>query len=434
MDALNKALMTSATGANLLPYDLAPGIMEYLGKISPLWSAMPKKPAAGKVHEWTQRTAVPAGRFEGELATPAPLISTYTRPTVQLKILRIAGGVSGFQQAVSEKFINALQAEIEGAVEGFAETLEWSILYGNKNDAYQFDGLLAFMTADAAAHRTIAAGGNFLDVDGVIALSDLDKMIDSVNAFRVGQRDRRVFLTSNQMISKISGLQTRVNRLVNSVDFEGGFRLATYRDIPMIPSSFVVPAAATTSPTITATKGNGGALATAATYWSIASVTATGEQIASATATATPETSNLMCDLAWTADATALLYKIYRGTTNTTDGMYLLTTIAAKTYDSEGVPTGYVEAYKDMGTLTLSTAVHPMAAGEESLFLVDLDATRGMQMLGMVSPLGERTDTFVSYIPLATRKSAFEFMIEGFMAEMLPYPTLNAVARRAKIA
>lgn len=434
MELLNKALLTSATGSALIPYDLNPAILEYLGKINPLWAAIPKKQADSKTHEYTVRTAVPSARFEGELTDPSAVSSTYARSSVQLKIMRIAGGVSGYQQAVTERFVDALQTEVSGAVEGFGELVEWATLYGNKNDAYQFDGLEALMLADSAAKKSISAGGNILDVDGVISLSHLDAMIDAVNSYRGGQRDRRVFVASNSMISKISGLQTKISRNVQSVEFEGGFRMLTYRDLPLVPSSYVSPAATTTSPAVSAAAAAGGSLPDLARYYAIASVTPAGEQLMGSIATATTATTNNSVALTWTADANALLYKVYRGDATGADNMGLLATIAAKTYDGTGAVSGTVAAYTDDGSATVNTAVRPLATGEENIFLVDLDPTRGIQFVGKMSPLGEAVDSFVSFVPLATRKSAYEFLIESFMAMIAPYPALHAIARRAKTA
>lgn len=369
-----------------------------------------------------------------ELTDPNYLSSGFSRETVQLKILRIAGGVSGFQQTVSSKFINALQSEISGAVEGFSEALEWALVHGNKNDAYQFDGLEALMLADATAKKSIATGGNFLDVDGVIALSNLDTMIDATSGYRDAVRDKKAFLMTPQMISKVSGLQTRVSRDVATMEFEGGFVMSTYRGIPLVPYTNLAPASTSTSPTLSAAAAAGGSLPAATYYYVIASVTAAGEQIASAEVSATSASTNNTIDLTWTADATALQYRIYRGTSTGADNLSLLKVIAAKTYTASGALNSTVAAFSDNGTLTPVTAVKPLASGEQNIVLVDLDATRGLQMVGMVSPLGEQTDSFISYIPLATRKSAYEFMIEGFMAPIAPYATLHTIARRCKLA
>lgn len=66
MNPLTKALqVTTGDGQHLIPEDLNPAIMEYLGRLSYLWSAIPKVQGGGKSHEYTKRTTVPLGWFEG---------------------------------------------------------------------------------------------------------------------------------------------------------------------------------------------------------------------------------------------------------------------------------------------------------------------------------------------------------------------------------
>ena len=137
-------------------------------------------------------------------------------------------------------------------------------------------------------------------------------MIDVVETYRGTNRDPKVFIASQQMISKLSGLQTKIQRTVQQVEFEAGFRLDTYRGIPMLPSGFVRPATTTTSPTVTATAAAGGSLADDEYFYRIASVTMYGEQIIGAENSATTATTNNTVALTWTADTNAKLYKIGR--------------------------------------------------------------------------------------------------------------------------
>jgi hypothetical protein len=242
-----------------------------------------------------------------------------------------------------------------------------------------------------------------------------------------------VFLMTPSMISKVSGLQTRISRTVQQVEFEGGFRFASYRGIPLVPATNLTHTAA--SPTLTATIAAGGALATQAWYYSIASVTENGEQLCSAEATATSATTNNKVNLTWTADANAKLYKIYRGSTTGIANHFLLAVIPAKTYDGDGALSTNVAAWSDDGSLTPSAVIKPTAtSGDEQIFLINMSNERGYGVVGKMSPLGERTDQFFSYIPLATRKSAYEFMIEGFLAGIARYPELNIIAKRARLA
>lgn len=435
MSILTKALkITTNGGDNLTTEDLEPAIYEYLGKVSPLFSMLPKRQANGITHSFVRRTAIPRAEFAGELTEPNFQASTYDRQGADLKIMRISGGVSGFQQSVSEEFVNALDSEITGSLEGLAETLEWSVLYANAADVKQFNGIEAYVQNSSVANKSLSAGGSILDVDGVIALSHLDSMLDAVSKYRMARSDQYAFLATPDMISKVSGLQTRINREVQSIEYEGGFRLASYRGVPIIQTGYLSPAATTTSPTVAATIGAGGSLPAATYYYAISSVTIAGEQIVGTADDAVSATTNNTANLAWTADPNALLYKIWRGTSSNADDLQLLTTIPALTYDSTGAVNGVVNSYADAGTITPTAAIHPLSTGEQSIWLINLNAERGYNLAGMLSPLGEKTREYFKFVPLATRKSALEYMIEGFLTGYTAYPELNVVARRAKQA
>jgi hypothetical protein len=433
MSILTKALkITTNGGDNLTSEDLAPAIYEYLGRVSPLFSMLPKVQANGITHSYVRRTAIPRAEFAGELTEPNFQASTYARLSADLKIMRISGGVSGFQQAVSEEFINALDSEISGSLEGLAETLEWSVLYANSADVKQFNGIEAYVTDSSGT--AVSAGGSVLDVDGVITLSHLDSMLDAISKHRMARSDQYAFLSTPEMISKVSGLQTRINREVQSLEYEGGFRLSTYRGVPMIQSGYLSPAATTTSPTVTAAAAAGGTLTDATRYYAISSVTIAGEQLVGTADDAATATTNNSVALTWTADPNALLYKVWRGTSAAADDLQLLTTIPALTYDGTGAVNGSVASYTDTGAATPKAAFHPLTTGEQTIWLINLNPERGYNLAGMLSPLGERTREFFKFIPLATRKSALEYMIEGFLSGYTAYPELNLVARRVKMA
>lgn len=430
MSALEKALATtSASGTALLPEALEPVIIEYLSRNMPLWGMIGKGQADSKTHEYTKRTGTAGAWVEGEATAQSVTSSTYARESVQLKVLRSWGSVTGFQQAMSERFVNALDEEIHGSVLGFADLLEYMMLWGNDVDTYQFNGFDTFIQEDSTA-----SSDNVFDLDAAVTLTHLDNMIDAAETYRGTQRDMKAFIASQQMISRITGLQTKIQRSVQQVEFEGGFRMETYRGIPLVPSGFVRPAATTTSPAVTATAAAGGSLADDEYFYRIASVTMYGEQLIGDEDSATTATTNNSVDLTWTADANAKLYKIYRGTTAGADNLDLLTTIAAKTYDSSGAVTGNVASWSDEGTLTADTSQVPLSSGEENLFLVNLNPTRGSELVGKVGPYGDPINEFITYTELARTKSTFDYMLEAYAALKVPYPQLHAVARRARTA
>lgn len=335
---------------------------------------------------------------------------------------------------MSDRFVDALSAELSGSMEAMAQAIEWAMMYGNDVDAYQFNGIDTYISENATAKKLISQGGSILNVDAALALTDLDAMIDNVSSYRGTAGDPMVFLASPQMISRVSGLQTKMSRESQMVEFEGGFRMRTYRGIPLYPTSMTRPLATTTSPTVTATAAAGGSLADATYYYAISSVTEAGEQLHGVIDDATTATTNNKVNLTWTADANAKLYKIFRGTTTGADNLGLLAVIAAKTYNADGSVNTNVAAWSDDGSLTPNTAIQPLATGEETVWLLNLSPERGVKMLGKISQIGEPINQWMTYLPLAPRKSAFEYMIETFMAQQVPYPYLHAIARRAKTA
>lgn len=435
-ELLQKALMNTTDQSSLIPEDLSPMIHGLLEEEFPLWTLLSRERAQGPVHEYRIRATLPQAWFQGELANSDFRSATYASREVRLKIVRSWGGVSSFMQKMSERFVNALQEAIQTAVLGLANTMEYSILYGTyAADSFQSNGITAQLLADATAKVEYASGGNIYHVDAALTLTHLDNILDRTAGYRGSSADRRIIIASREMISRISGLQTRVTRDIQTVTYEGGFTMTTYRGVPLLPSDLLVPAATTTSPTLSGVIAAGGSLPAAGYYYAISSVTLGGEQKPSAaTSVVTSATTNNTANLTWTADTNAKLYYIWRGSTNVVADMTLLKVIPALTYDSDGNITGAVAATSDDGTYTLTASMKPLSTGEQ-LFVVNISANeRGVKIMGAVSPLGDPMEDYFTFTPLATINASIRFMIEGFIGYKVPYPTLNAILRRAKLS
>lgn len=431
LNELRKALTSSDVSA-LIPEDLEPALVEYLYTVSPLISLIDKKQASGKTHEVNVRTDVPDAWFEGELTTPVSTNSTYTRQSVQMKIVRIAGEVSHFAQATTSEYTNLLATELEASVEATARLIEFQDIWGNATaDAYQFNGLDAMISADAT--------DNIFDVDGTITLSTLDNMIDAVEESAGVDRDPKLFVMSNKMISKIAGLETRVGMDVTSLEYPGGLRMTSYRGIPMLAAGYVRPKGTAFALTSATQSTASGTLGVGAYRYKVAPVTLTGgEKVSGAMQTATLAGVGKIT-LAWTADADARLYKIYRtaaGEADDDDNYDLIATVAAKTYDGSGNVTGNVVSFIDDGSYTANTYVHPLGSNEETIWLVDLNPSRGFSQLVLPNRMGADISAgqgMIKYVPLAKVKSSESFMLESFVAAQLPWAKTCAVARRVSI-
>lgn len=439
---LRKALTaSSASGTALIPEDLEPLIRANLLQRSPLTRMVPVIMADGNIHRVVRRTANnTAAWFEGEMTTPSYSQSTYARRSAEVKILRTHGQASNFMVSASRSFTDVLADEIVSATEGLADLFEYSTLWAVSDDlstraftgdAYQYNGVYAYILEDAAAN-------NIVDVDGTIALSHLDSLLDlTMNQYRNASGLNWVFLMSPQMQSKVSGLQTLIRRESPAIEFEGGFVMETYRGVPILPTGFTRPAGTTTSPAVTAApagSGGGIALATGNYMYKIASITIYGEQVAG-TADATNAVTNGThdtVDLTWTADANAKLYAIYRTNTddsNDDDNYDLIDIIAAKTYTATGAVNTNVASYSDTGLTGIAT-VHPLGASEETVFLVGMGANQGVARPVLTPNAGEPMDELVRYVPVVETTDSVQFRLNSYHTLQVPWGQLHGAIRR----
>lgn len=391
---IQKAL-DSTTGAALIPESLAPVVVEYAKKLNPLMGILRWNKAAGKTHEFARRTALPASGPEGEGAVTPSSRSSYARDSVQLKIIRTRGGVTGFERAATASFADALQTELNGAVESQAYSIEQQLLWGNSADPYQIDGLDALITT------------NLIDVDGVIQLADLDEMIDLVRDSGA-KRDPLLLIMSNKMLSKVSSLYvSQFSLQLPSVDVRGGYRLSAYRDIPILESSFLRPAA--TMGAVDLQADSGGNLAAGTYYVRVSAVTQDGETVACASQSVTvSDNGKIVVD--WTGSAVegALLYKIYTTEPDgEAGGETLQLVVAGRTYDGDGTPSGAVTGAEV--TKYVSGGNPPLDEGDETVYLVDLNPDQGLEVeyLGLSPIVIER---------LARTSDSEEFLLKTYFA------------------
>ena len=430
---LSKALTaTSSSGAALQPEDLEPALVEELFRLQPLLALMPIKQATARVHEIARRTAHGKARFEGELVDDraGAVSSTFDRPTVTLKVLHHWGAVSGFQQAASRRFIDSLVAEQQGGIEAMSNQFEFGLLWGHTVDPYLFGGFDQLVVT------------NLINHNGVVSLTLLDDIIDAATGFRGADRDPAIFIASKKMISKITGLQGLARIPVETVEFqvpgfEGGLRMTSYRGYPLLETDYVRPVAQAPG-NFAGAPATGGSLTAGAYRYQIASVRENGEQRAATEITVTTSAGNLIAALTWDEDADAILYKIFRSNAAGGAGTaYLLTTIAARNRDSSGKPTTAVVAFNDDGTVTRpagAASERMLGAGDENIFFTNLNPDRGSSLVGLLNPLGQPVTNLVQFIPLATTRESFDFMLSSFAALQVPWENLHAHARRVRIS
>lgn len=330
---LQEALTAANVGA-LISKQIDPMLLEYQRRYSPLVRSLPTTKWGSSTYYFNQRTSrVPGGFVTDGGARPVGT-STYVQNQFQIKNLQAVGAVTGFAQEVTRAVIGDLQRrEIEGAVQGLYWDIETGIDWGNAastlNGPYPaFDGLDTLVSQFVG---TPTAPQNSLDEAGAtLALRHLDLIIDLVeqNAAAPVMGAEWMFVVSSTANSKIA------QDLVNQQRFLGnagatqiapGFNVPSYRDIPIVKSSFLGARGLSVGTVTTSTATTGGTLAAGTYYYRISAVIARmGEITASAEVSQVTTGATSTVTLAFTPPtgyegSLSQLYKVYRSTATGTE-------------------------------------------------------------------------------------------------------------------
>jgi hypothetical protein len=441
---IQKAMLTSATGVAeaTIPEHLEDIITNTAVRLVPELAVPVLKYDPQKFHEFNRVISIPsAGSAQGEASTTQTKRSVYTRDSVQLKVMKRKGAVTGYLKDASTGYLEQPAAEMENHVQSFGNDIRTYLLFGNKGaDQYTFDGLDRFI----ATNRVNQSVGGVVPTD----LSLLNAMLDA-NTRRQGAAHRKVFLMSPELLSKFSELWTIVRdnreakRGSNVIAVDGGYRLETYRNVPILETSATRPL--TTMGTVTtASAGSGGAIPDDQYFFRVAAVTWDGEQLASAEVDETTSNADTLT-LSFSAVDNALFYKVYCG--DTTGVLTLVKIVSAFTYDSDGTVSGDVTSIVfSSNPLTPDSTSVPthmqddvplVATGgvpPEYLILWDLDEFQGMGKLAYTNTKGSRFRGLITPMELAQTDDNHPFLLKSYSALVDAFEETSYMIRGVRIA
>ena len=373
---------TSTTSGNvLIPLDIDRAIAETALVTSGLLALIPETTWRSGTYDQNRRTALGRARFVGDNTSAPEVNSTYGRYSEPLKQLQYKSGVTGFLEAASQELLDALQSEVVGGTISTMYEKECYVMYGNSaGDPNSITGLQQYSQN---------ANGMLL-VDGTgttINTGVLDAMIDGIQNRGVRLSALNSFLQmTHKMQSKLSAVvgygvtggtpSTGTLRYFGDVEVAGGFRLMTYRGIPIVPTSFGQSDQAWTGGTMTGadTSADGGTLTANTTYrYFVSAILQTGETLPSnevSVTTANDANNAHTITLTITAVAGARFYMIYRTAAGGAAGSevhYTTIQAAINTVDSLGfITANAVTKWKDTGVrnvIALSGAAPWMVTG-----------------------------------------------------------------------
>ena len=369
--------LTAAGSAALIQKQIDPVLIEYQRRYAPFVRALPTQKWGSNVYYFNHRDSLPTGGFVTDGGARPVTTSVYNQSYFNIRQFQTVGAVTGYAQAVTSDLAGSLRAkEISGAHQGLLWDLETALLWGNATSTAagvypEFDGLdtivstfsgvqqnaIDFSAQNTSTTPAYATFGNGFD------LGVLDQVIDMVeqNVAMPVETSDWMFVCSPSVNSRIAQLLTNQQRYNDKVEIAPGLVVDSYRNVPIVKSSFLAPRSNVMNTPVATSQSTGGNLAAGTYYYQIAPIVSRFGEI-QASAAAGPVTvtgSTNVVTLSFTPfnnstapvgveGNTAQVYKVFRGTAAPATGSY-----------ANNAPTllGYVDA-----TVGLSTdGVTPVA-------------------------------------------------------------------------
>lgn len=395
---LREALL-AANATALIPKIIDPILLEYQRRYSPLCRSIPTVQWDSDTYYFNQRTQVANGGFVSDGGALPVSNSTYVQNNFKMAHLQVVGAVTGYAQEVTRQVIGDLrQTEIEGSIRGMYWDIETGILWSNAASTAlgprpQFDGLATQVATFSGSNQ------NAQDKAGAtLTLAMLDELIDMVEqnaAMSVFDSSWEIIM-SNTAISKVAQLLTNQQRFNDRVEVAAGLLVPTYRDIPLIKSSFLSTRSLQMGAVTTATSTTGGTLAAATYYYQVTPVIArSGEMAASTEVSQTTTGSTSTVTLSFSTPtgldgSQPILYEVYRSTSTgtetflgyvdavvglSTDGVTPILTTSIVDNGTQLVPQNgaTVPAQTPAAYVGTNTGLKPPATGLENIYLMSRD-------------------------------------------------------------
>lgn len=300
-----------------------PVVTDIQQRYAPFLSAITTEKVDSDIFYFNRRTNLPTGGWVRDGGARPITNGVYDQKLWQMKHLEAIGDVTGYAEEVTKAQAGSMRGrEVEGAYKGLAWDLETAIIWGNADATVNgpdphFSGL------DTIVSDYSGSGQNSVDVNGAFALGQLDVLIDMVEQNLAESVDNNgwMFACSSTLIGRAGQLLQAQSRY-ETVNIAAGLNVLSYRNIPLVKSSFLAPRSITMG-TVTGAASSvaGGSVPVSSTfiYRVSAVINRSGETIACPDVSVTTSTGTQVVDLSFSVPAGyqgggPLLYKVFRST------------------------------------------------------------------------------------------------------------------------
>ena len=453
MSEIREAL-TAAGASPFVPKLIDPVLVEYQRRFAPWCRAIPTKKTNSTTYFFNTRTVVVSGGAVPDGGARPVSTSTYTQGSFNMAHVQAVGSVTGYAQAVTQDLVDLRATEVNGAIKGYYWDIETFCGWGNAastlNGAQpQYDGL------DTQISQFSAGGSqNVIDYAGKsLSLSTLDELMVMVsgNAAEPVQGASWMYVMSVAAEARIAQLLEAQQRF-NDVEIAAGLIVATYKRVPLVPSSFLSTLGYSVGTVTAATATTGGTLAAATYYYKVSAVIARqGEILPSAEVSQATSGATSTVTLSFTAPTGqdglgAQLYKVFRGTAAGAETFlgYVDSTVGLQ---SDGVTPVYANQIVDTGTALVpqqssgpvvpgilpvvyygtNASMLPPGAGQENIYLMSRDAGN------IVRPFVREAQPLDVY-PTTSSPDSMPFAIMGDTCLAVRTPKFAGRAYRVAVA
>jgi hypothetical protein len=219
--------------ASLIPKEIDKTIQELMDYQNPLRQNLPRKAGSGKAWYLSQRTPVsttPAAFYSATTDDFTEATGDYAEKEFLYKTLGARGKIYRLARDTTKGQVDLLAEEINARVLEFKNKEEWALLYGNKTtDSNQFDGV---DTSISDSSQVVKAADTNVGDD--LTIAKMDELIDACAPFMPD-----MLICSLAGRRKINALLQSSQRFVDKVEVKGGFKLASYNDVPIFVSTQV---------------------------------------------------------------------------------------------------------------------------------------------------------------------------------------------------
>jgi len=363
---LGEALTAGQVG-QLVQKRISPDVVEQFRRFSQFVTVVPTIPWDSTTYNWNNRLSLPPGGAVADGGARPLGNSVWQQQNTTLTHLQSVGSVTGYAQAVTRNLIGDLfRKEYDAASRGLTFDLETMLGWGSWGATQfgpwaQFDGLSQqvnqYASTSTVAQNAIDFGGNPLTTGMLDQLMDL---VQSNSGMDVSSD--YMFVMTPTALARIEQQQLALRRYVDKVEVDAGIKVSTYKEVPIVKSSFLGNTYASPMGLVTTTTGTtNGTLAAGTYYYTVVPImgrAGLGAPAATVSAVTTGTTGWAAVNFAQPIgpqNSIPLLYEVYRGTT-AANGTLLGLCDGVVTLQADGITPNYTTGIVDNGSTLIPTA------------------------------------------------------------------------------